>query len=183
VSERLRLFVAVDVPAAVRSSLTAWTEEAAPVDVRRVPAENLHVTLAFLGMRGQRDALAAGAVLDAVARPVGLLRTAGALWLPPRRPGVLAIALEHEPALVELQHDLFVALADAIGFEPERRAFQAHVTVGRVRRGTSVSTHGPLEPPALEFPPRALTLYRSHTGPAGARYEALARAVLDSEPG
>jgi 2'-5' RNA ligase len=183
VSERLRLFVAVDIPAAARSSLTAWTDEAAPVEVRRVPAENLHVTLAFLGMCGQRDAPAAGAVLATVARPVGALRTAGALWLPPRRPGVLAIGLQHEPALAELQRDLSVALTDAIGFEPERRAFQAHVTVGRVRRGTKVRTAQPLQPPALEFPATAVTLYRSCTGPAGSRYEALARAVLDSKPG
>ncbi|HEX8157571.1 MAG TPA: RNA 2',3'-cyclic phosphodiesterase [Solirubrobacteraceae bacterium] len=181
-SERLRLFVAVDVPAAARSALTTWTDEAAPVEVRRVPAQNLHVTLAFLGMCTAADGAGAGAVLDDVARPVGALRTAGALWLPPRRPGVLAIALEHEAALAELQRDLSVALADAIGFEPERRAFAPHITVGRVRRGTAVRTRDPLQPPALAFPARALTLYRSHTGPAGARYEALARAALDVEP-
>jgi 2'-5' RNA ligase len=178
VSQRLRLFVAVDVPAATRSSLATWASEAAPAEVRRVPAENLHVTLAFLGMRCEQDASDAGAVLGAVARPVGTLRTAGALWLPPRRPGVLAIALEHDPALDELQRDLGSALAGAIDFEPEQRGFHAHVTVGRLRRGTRVRTQDPLEPPALEFTPAALTLYRSHTGPAGARYEALTRAAL-----
>jgi 2'-5' RNA ligase len=175
VSERLRLFVAVDVPAAVRSSLATWADDAAPSEVRRVPAESLHVTMAFLGTRTAQDAADAGAVLGAVARPVGTLRTAGALWLPPRRLGVLAIALEHDPALTDLQRDLGAALAEAIGFQPERRPFRAHVTVGRVRRGTRVRTHEVREPPALEFPAGALTLYRSHAGPAGSRYEPLAR--------
>jgi len=178
VSERLRLFIAVDVPAAARSSLASWADREAPSEVRRVPAENLHVTLAFLAMCNEQETSDAGAVLGAVARPVGRLRTAGALWLPPRRPGVLAIALEHEPALAELQRELVVALAGAIGFEPERRRFQAHVTVGRVRRATHVRTQEPLQPPALEFSAGALTLYRSLTGPGGARYEALARAAL-----
>lgn len=177
-SERLRLFVAADVPAAARSSLATWTAEAAPVEVRRVPAQNLHVTMAFLGSCSSGDAAGAGAVLSAVARPVGPLRTAGALWLPPRRPGVLAVALEHELAFAELHHDLTVALAEAIGFEPARRRFRAHVTVGRVRRGTRAPTQEPLEPPALTFPADALTLYRSHTGAGGARYEPLARVAL-----
>lgn len=177
-SERLRLFAAVDVPAATQSSLATWTDQAAPSELRRVPAENLHVTVAFLGPCAERDATDAGALLSTVARPVGTLRTAGALWLPPRRPGVLAIALEHEPALAELHRDLELALADAIGFQPERRRFRAHVTVGRVRRGTRVRMQDPLEPPALEFAAATLTLYRSQTGPGGARYEPLACAAL-----
>lgn len=177
-SRRLRLFVAVDVPAATQSLLATWTDEAAPGELRRVAAENLHVTIAFLGYRAEQDAARAGAVLRAVARPAGTLRTAGALWLPPRRPGVLAIALEHEIALAEVHRDLALALTDAIGFQPERRRFRAHVTVGRVRRGTHVRTQDPLEPPALEFPAATLTLYRSHTGRTGARYEPLACAPL-----
>ena len=173
---RLRLFVALELPAGVRASLAAWADAAAPAGVRRVPAENLHVTLAFLGARSAEDASGAGAVLASVVRPVGALRTAGALWLPPRRPGVLAVALAHSDALVDLHRDLGAALAGAIGFGPERRrGFRPHVTVARARRGAVVpAPAAALEPPALEFAAEALTLFRSHTGPAGARYEALA---------
>jgi len=91
---------------------------------------------------------------------------------------VLAIALEHEPALAQLHRDLELALTDAIGLQPERRRFRAHVTVGRVRRGTRVRMQDPLEPPALEFRAATLTLYRSQTAPSGARYEPLACAAL-----
>jgi 2'-5' RNA ligase len=93
VSERLRLFVALDLPARVRSALAAWCECAAPEGVRRVPAANLHLTLAFLGSRSAQDASLVAGLLPALARDVGTLETAGALWLPPRRPGVLAVAL------------------------------------------------------------------------------------------
>jgi RNA 2',3'-cyclic 3'-phosphodiesterase len=177
VSERLRLFVALELPAHVRSGLAAWCETAAPDSVRRVPAANLHLTLAFLGSRSAEDGSAVAALLPGVARDVGTLETAGALWLPPRRPGVLTVALAAGPALAALQADLVAALADAIGFEPERRAFRPHVTVGRVPRGTRIAA-GSLSPPALAFASPALTLYRSHTGGGGTRYEPLARRSL-----
>jgi RNA 2',3'-cyclic 3'-phosphodiesterase len=174
----MRLFVALDLPAEARVGLAAWADAAAPAAVRRVPAANLHVTLAFLGARSEADAGAVGALLAGLARPLEPLHGAGALWLPPRRPGVLAVALRGGPDLSSLQADLVAGLAAGIGFEAERRPFRPHVTVGRVRRGTPVDTHRALDPPApeLAFAPAALTLYRSHTGAGGARYEPLTRA-------
>ena len=175
----MRLFVALDLPADVRAQLAAWCERAAPAGVRRVPAANLHLTLAFLGSRPAEDASAVARLLPEVARDVGTLETAGALWLPPRRPGVLTVALRAAPALAALQADLLAALTGAISFEPERRPFRPHVTVGRVPRGTRIPAHA-LDPPApgLAFESPTLTLYRSHTGGHGARYEPLARVFL-----
>jgi len=178
-SERQRLFVALDLPADVRGALAGWAERAAPQGVRRVPEENLHVTLAFLGSRSREEAEAVAALLPVVAAPVGELRTAGALWLAPRPPGVLTVALEHSDALTALHRSLAGALADAAGYAPEQRRVRAHVTVARVPRGARVRVREPTEqPPALAFAPAGLTLYRSRTGPGGSRYEPLARAEL-----
>ncbi|MDQ3677826.1 MAG: RNA 2',3'-cyclic phosphodiesterase [Actinomycetota bacterium] len=177
-SERLRLFVAVDLPRDVRAELAGWAAGAAPAEVRRVPEQNLHLTLAFLGSRSREEADAVAALLPVVAAPVGELRTAGALWLPPRRPGVLAVALAGMPQLEALQRSLVGALADAVGHEPEHRRFRPHVTVARVRRGRRGRATDLSQPPASTFEADALTLYRSLTGPGGSRYEPLARAVL-----
>jgi len=176
----MRLFIALDLPGDVRAALAAWVERAAPAAVRRVPVDNLHVTLAFLGERSSDDATAAAALLPGLARPLPELASAGALWLPPRRPGVLTVALEAGEALAALQADLVADLESAIGFEAERRRFRPHVTVGRVPRGTRIDTRDSLEPPApeLRFRARALTLYRSHTGRQGARYEPLSAVEL-----
>lgn len=175
----MRLFVALDLPAAVRSTLAAWADAAAPAAVRRVPAANLHVTLAFLGSRDERQAVAVAALLPGLARPLGALHTAGALWLPPRRPGVLSVALADGEELAALHAQLTAALEAAIGFAREQRPFRPHVTVGRVARGTRIDARRELDPPApdLSFSADGLTLYRSHTGPGGSRYEPLARAV------
>lgn len=175
----MRLFVALDLPAAARSGLAAWADEAAPAAVRRVPVGNLHVTLAFLGSRDADEAAAIGSMLAAVARPLEPLLTADALWLPPRRPGSLTVALQANAALSGLQSDLVAALEHAIGFAEQRREFRPHVTVGRVPRGTRIDPAGALDPapPQLSFQPSALTLYRSHTGGGGTRYEPLERVA------
>jgi 2'-5' RNA ligase len=172
----MRLFVALELPATVRAALAAWAAGAAPAGMRRVPEDNLHVTLAFLGSRAPADADAVAGLLGGIVRPVGPLRVEGPLWLPPRRPGVLAVALRAGAALAELHADLVSALADAVGFEPERRTLRPHVTVARARRGPSPRAAGlDPPPPALSFEPEALVLYRSHTGAGGARYEPLVR--------
>jgi len=176
----MRLFIALDLPLDARTALAAWAQQAAPPAVRRVPAGNLHVTLAFLGSRTSEEATTAGALLPALARPLDELCTAGALWLPRRRPGVLSVALETGDGLAGLHVELVAALASAVGFEPERRRLRPHVTVGRVARGTRVDTRHGLDPPApqLRFRAPALTLYRSRTSPDGARYEQLTGVEL-----
>lgn len=176
--DRLRLFVAVDLPGEVRDALAGWADGAAPESVRRVPADNLHLTLAFLGSRSPEDADAAAGLLAGVAAPVGALRTARALWLPPRRPGVLTVALASSPGLSALQASVVAGLGEAVGYEPEHRRFRPHVTVGRVRRGARVPGGELQQPPELLFEAAGLTLYESQTGPGGSRYEALGRVSL-----
>src|SRR3954468_13503042 len=68
--ERVRLFVALELPSRVRSALATWRSEAVGSrdDLRLVAPASLHVTLAFLGSR-PADELEpiATAVSDAVA--------------------------------------------------------------------------------------------------------------------
>jgi 2'-5' RNA ligase len=168
----------------VRAALARWAAAVAPAGVRLVPRENLHVTLTFLGSRSVEDAEAVAALLPDVAAPLGAVSTGGALWLPRRRPGVLTVALSCGDAVGVLRDRLVAGLVDAIGFEPEQRAFRAHVTVARVARDarSRVDARRELSPPVpeLAFALPALTLYRSRTGPGGASYEALGRVGLPS---
>ncbi len=172
----MRLFVALDLPAAARAALAGWAEAAAPAGVRRVPEENLHLTLAFLGARSAQEAVAVEALLGSLeGRAPGTLSSAGALWLPRRRPRVLAVALRAGEELCGLRDELLAGLRAAIAFAPEARPFGPHVTVARVPRGLRVDARAELCPPApeLTFAAPALTLYRSHTGAGGSRYEPL----------
>jgi 2'-5' RNA ligase len=179
--ERVRLFVAVDLPAEVRKSLGAWAADRArelPA-LRLVPPEALHVTLAFLGWRAASDAGRVGRVALAGAGEVGELGVGEAIWLPARRPRVLAVELDDpDGRLGELQERVSEALAAEAGYRPESRPFRSHVTVARVRRAERVRAAALPDPPRTRFVPPALTLYRSRLSRAGAEYEPLARAEL-----
>jgi RNA 2',3'-cyclic 3'-phosphodiesterase len=150
----------------------------------------VHLTLAFLGERAEADVAALRAAVrgcaDGVAAPA--LALGGALWLAPRRPHVLTVALlDGEGALERLQADRAGALRGAVGFEPERRAFRPHVTLARVRRGQRPRLDAVPPPPVAEaFRGEAVCLMRSHLSPparggaGGVGYEALARVPLRS---
>jgi RNA 2',3'-cyclic 3'-phosphodiesterase len=173
-----RLFVAAELPEEVVDALVRWRPRGDAL--RAIAPESLHVTLAFLGWRDEADIDILGGLLDGLARPVGGLSVGGARWLPLRRPRVLAVELDDaDGALAGLQRDVADRVGEAVGWEPEKRPFLAHVTVARVRGRARVDDPG--DPPALgPFAAPALTLFRSHLGPAGSRYEALARARLGS---
>ena len=91
----------------------------------------------------------------------------------------------HDPGggLARLHSSLLGALGEAIGWQPERRRFLAHLTVARIGRGASLphAERGEsLLPatPALSFTPEEVVLYRSWLRPEGACYEALASSGL-----
>lgn len=160
----------------------AWQERAVAGEagLRAVDREALHVTLCFLGSVPAARAAAVGEACSVVAgRPVRHLRAAGALWLPRRRPRVLAVGFEDQLGeLGAVQAELAGALEAAGLFQPEHRAFLPHVTLARVRTGARVRPRD-LEAPVLgEFDGQHVTLYRSHLGRGPARYEALQRIEL-----
>ena len=137
--ERARLFVALELPVGVRSSLAAWRDQAVRglSGVRPVADESLHVTLCFLGWVAveQVDAVAAAcSVVDGAT--VARLRVGRGIWLPSRRPRVLAVELEDVGAgLARVQSALSDVLVAGGWYKPEQRPFLAHVTVARAGRG------------------------------------------------
>jgi 2'-5' RNA ligase len=178
-----RLFVAVDVADEDRLALATWAREAVGEDagLRLVDPEYVHITMAFLGHRPLDEVEPLAALVAGLApapEPIPL-RTAGALWLSPRRPHVLTVAVaDVAGALEELQTRLWDALEEGFAVVRERRRFRPHLTVARVRKGWTAPSHA--LPPAPERPlsAEALTLYRSHLGGGPARYEALVHAPL-----
>lgn len=185
--ERARLFVALELAAAARDSLVEWRSAAVQdiAGLRLVAPEHLHATLCFLGSRHVREIEAISAACAVVAgEPAADSGFGDPIWLPRRRPRVLAVELEDpDGALARIQSVLSAALVSGGWYAPEPRPFLAHVTVARV------SSNVRLRAPALPALPEAevrcsrVTLYRSRLGSAGARYEALASIALGSAPG
>jgi RNA 2',3'-cyclic 3'-phosphodiesterase len=179
-AEQARLFVALDLPPPVRDELAAWAaREAGDLGLRLLAPEMLHVTLCFLGWRPAAEAERIGELAIAPAAPVPDLSVAGVAWLPPRRPRVLAVDLDDPTgAAVDLQARVSEALVGGAGYEPERRPWRPHVTVGRVPGRARVRAADLSPPPSEPFAGAALTLYRSHLRRGGAQYAPVARATL-----
>ena len=178
-----RLFVAADLPAGARTALAAHGRQAAAADaaLRAVGEEALHVTLAFLGHRPLEDVEPARVAVRGVERQALRLALGEPLWLGPRRPQALTVALEDsDGTLAALRAGVVERLAAALDWEPESRRFRPHVTVARVRRGARPRTRDLPEPPQATFVGETVVLYRSHLGGGPARYEALERVVLTS---
>jgi 2'-5' RNA ligase len=181
-ADRLRLFVALELPRPARDALAAFRDRADPELWRPVRDEALHLTLAFLGHRPEGDVETVRGVLSGCGgAPVPLALGAG-LLLPPRRARVLCAEVEDaEGELAALQSRVSAGLAAAGVYEPERRPFRAHATVARLRSGVraprSLDDDGP-EPIAFAGGP--LTLFCSQLARGGAVYKALVQVDLFS---
>ena len=137
-----RLFVALELPSAAREALVQWRSEVAGEvsGLRLVRPEDLHATLCFLGSRPVGEIEAISSACGVVAgEPVVDSAFGEGLWLPARRPRVLAVALsDPDGALGRIQSVLSGALAAGGWYAPESRPFLAHVTVARVGRDARV---------------------------------------------
>lgn len=187
-SPRTRLFVALDLPDEVREGIVAWGGEAlADPALRALPAENLHVTLAFLGWQAEKDIGRIAELTTESAGAAPLLELLDPVPVPERgRPRLFALpALS--PGAELLQASVSERLAAARFYKPEKRPFWPHVTIARVRP----EARGSKRPMAVEKPPAELpqglseafygvrlTLYRSVLQPSGARYAPLAQVEL-----
>jgi len=190
---RVRLFVALDLPDAVRAGIAEWgRRELRDPALRPVPEESLHITLVFLGHRLHEEVEAIAAVVRECTTPAIEI----ALRQPQQRPlrgrakvYALPVASERTEAL---QADLVDRLAGAGLHGPDRRPFWPHVTVARVRNESG----GKRPPQRVERPPSdlpqelmqahrgvRLTFYRSELQPRGARYVPLAQVELPSQGG
>jgi 2'-5' RNA ligase len=143
--------------------------------LKPVARESLHATLCFLGWRREDEVEAIAAACGIVAaEPAPRLVVAEGLWLPRRRPRVLAVRLEDRGRrLSHIQGELSAALAAGGWYEAEQRPYLAHVTVARVGTGIGPSPPELAEPPRVEFNGSRVVLYRSRLSRSGARYEAL----------
>ena len=137
---------------------------------RRVPDANLHLTLVFLGAT-PADRLAAyqGALADLSVPRLELLLDRYGYW--PRSRILWLGASRTPPELYELVADLHRRLRGC-GFRPERRTFQAHVTLARKFPGPA-PTQSPAAP--IRWCVDRVALVESLRDRTGSRYQVLRR--------
>lgn len=126
----MRLFVALDLPAALRQRL-ALLAGGLP-GARWIRPENYHLTLRFIGETPGYRAEEADLALAALRVPGFSLSFAGVgTFEKAGKPVSLWVGVERNPALEHLQGKIETALQRA-GFVPERRRFIPHVSLARL---------------------------------------------------
>jgi 2'-5' RNA ligase len=180
--ERLRLFLGLRPPGAALDTLAAWQEEHLPADLRIVPREHLHVTLAFLGSRpaGELPAIL-GALRAAVEAATAPLRLTPVRYRETRSVGMLVLDDEDGRAAA-LAGDLQERL-EALGvYRRERRIWLPHLTVARFREPKGLRPPLPNRGTYVLIPSDA-SAYLSRLRPSGALYEILDSIALAQTPG
>lgn len=138
-TEKIRSFIAIELPAEVRHALAKLQQKLKAGDggqVKWVEAENMHLTLQFLG---NVDALTMNKIMSAIGQ--GAIGThpfqieVGGLGMFPdaQRVRVIWVGLNGDiEKLAGLQKSIGANL-EPLGFIPEKRPFTPHLTLGRVR--------------------------------------------------
>lgn len=142
---QIRVFIAVDLPPAIQESVekqTALLRRTLGDDlIRWVPAQNMHLTLKFIGniAASHLDFLKQMLTQSVNSQRQFDLQVGGIGSFPNlKRPRVLWVGI-HAPAdLTSLQKNV-EAGAVRLGYEKEERAFSPHLTLGRVRQNVSAA--------------------------------------------
>jgi 2'-5' RNA ligase len=183
----VRLFLAI-VPDELRESLSRWMPRDGDLlpGARWQPAENLHVTLRFLGEVADPDVARLGGPVAAAAAAHRRLRLAldGPAALPERkRARVACLGVRPDPRLGALRDAVAAAAESTLGLEPDPRPFRPHLTLAGVKRPWTAAASDAWR--ALSFPYRGaafevtyVDLMESLSSPTGARYRTLERFPL-----
>ena len=179
-NERLRLFLALQLPGDVVAQLTEWQArvlQRAELRARIVPPGNLHVTLAFLGSRPAGEVSTILGILEDAARAADVPDFEVVRWRERRAAGMLELRDRTGTSAARLAGRVQAELADLGLYRFENRDWLPHVTVLRYRDRPRL--HPPL-PELSPFAPSGAAAFLSRLHPSGAVYEVLQSFPLES---
>ena len=176
----IRAFLAIDLPASLRSVLS-WAQEElkqSGADVKWVPPGNIHITLKFFGNITEaqvEDIAQAAQSVTAAQAPFALMITDAGAFPSPKNPRVVWLGVGGDLAVVRDFHRRLEAAFASLGFAPEDRPFSPHLTLGRVKSqtGRPELTRRLVTLPSPDCDPFRVSeviLFRSNLSPQGATY-------------
>jgi 2'-5' RNA ligase len=192
----VRLFLAVDVPPAVRSQIIPAIHQLEPFrgSLKLVSPDAVHVTVKFLGPTASpRISAISRAASDAAGATPGFSLTLGGFGTFPAKSSALRVVwlgISRDSGYSELQR-LFTRVEDylvPLGVPRESRPFAPHLTLARVREGRrgeelqeiagAVSALNERMWGDLSFTVSRLTLFRSDLSPSGPRYTVVTESPM-----
>jgi 2'-5' RNA ligase len=183
-NKKIRAFYAIELNDEVRNAALhimdqlktcEWSEH-----VRWTPAENLHLTIRFLGDVTEDLLTHLNEAIQprlADVAPFSIMFKEPRLFPHFKKPRVVAAIIPHNDALLELANVLeFCAVA--AGLEPEARQFKGHLTLGRCNKSFPKRIKLDSIPFSSKLPVTRVSLFQSHLSSAGPTYNRLAELPL-----
>ncbi len=172
----MRIFIAALIPSEIKVAIRDYVESIKPQweGVRWESSEKFHVTLNFLGEVDESKLSDVERILSLIGEGVSPfeMEINGFGGFPSlRKPRVLFVDLSDNNELSRFQLGLEERL-EAIGFARENRRFKSHVTVGRIKRYSSL--RGAISSPEpLSFKISEIAIMRSVLHKKGSEYTCL----------
>ncbi len=140
-SDKIRTFIAIEIPANIKNGLSllieSLRESSGDARIRWVKPESIHLTLKFIG---DLSPGAVSRITENIEKPAAKRSkfeiTVGGLGCFPNwhKPRVVWVGISEESGeLTTLQNEIDLAL-EPLGILPETRPYHAHLTVGRVKK-------------------------------------------------
>lgn len=156
-----------------------------------VKAENVHLTLIFLGQQDRERVTQVRSAMDDIAAhsaaPLRLKLSGLHLFPTPKEPRVISLGLSGDVEELTLVRENLAKELRRRGFAVESRPFRPHVTLARIKsmRGVPglrdvMAAHQRIEPGRFEAD--RITLFNSTLTPAGSVYEVVHETRLAGEP-
>lgn len=128
----MRLFIAVNFPGSVKKQIGDISSRIYDVVSGGNPTskENYHLTLAFLGEVADTKQRSVEKAMENTSFEPFVMTIKGVGRFRRNGGDIVWLGIEKTPALMSLQKDLSKELSK-IGFEPDRKNFEPHLTLGR----------------------------------------------------
>lgn len=187
----LRAFIAVEIPFGIRETICTATSNLRSATgslVRWIPAENMHLTLKFLGDTSPTNVEMLTQMIRAEADLFNCfdLHLSGLGSFPSlKRPRVIYIGIQ-APTGLEALHRGIESASHRLGYETEDRSFSPHLTIGRVKQNITATEQQTIRRALEETKIDSLGtarvdsvhLYKSDLKPTGSVYTQLFSAPL-----
>lgn len=139
----IRCFIAVDIPASIKKDISDLVDflKKHDADIKWVSADNLHITLKFLGntpeklITGIRDKIYS--VVKSY-QPFYIKIKGTGVFPNNKYPRVCWIGIQYPDIFLKLQKDIDKSLKQ-LGFKEDDRDFKPHLTIGRIRSQKGIS--------------------------------------------
>lgn len=191
-ASELRLFISIELPQSNRQLLAELLErlkkgvQFTGAHPTWVAAQNLHLTLAFLGNQPPERVAEIEQAMQTAASlvPAFRIRLAGLELFPSaREPRIISIAVRSGLESLAKIHTALTEQLRGFGSEVDNRPFRAHLTLARIKsvKGLAglrdvVKSHSGYS--AREFKADRITLVKSTLAPGGSIYEIVSEAML-----